>query len=551
MKLEKTVFSLIIPLTCEKSSYEKAKLQLSEPEVTKREFEQALPEDKKPGSDSPLWFRTCFAPSPIGHTTQLGESPLINPDSASFICRFSLSQRMREKVSIAKNESTDYYIKSGSQGDDIPFKIGKICLWFLPSDFAFVTITIHTDSRVSQNSVLDALAKLNDIKAKAPIRYDRHVQVENGYKLDHMNISVKQILQDLLSIQSYIPLHSYEKIDSMKSYCLFCGIGETESMEGRESFLSMVCMQRKSSIRQNKDTTLEESKVQKYQNDDILHIRWAVSRKVLAVYGDLTSGGKENLSFLTDALSHTVQQNYLPVYLHCLSVLLKEKNTVPRISREQLSLTKDSLTADEKTSIRQLLDIPLHSLTDEDRINGVFDFVINSAPWQLNDRLQILRRFLRKRIREIGEGIKAEPYEGVKPYAFISYSHKNREIAETVVKNLQSAGFRLWFDRYIEYGDEWDDIIAQKIEDCSCIVCMVSAGYIASENCKDEHSYAKELKIPRILVYLEEVDFSGGFILRSHRTHAIQQYQYKDLNEFYDDLSTINVLQDCKENTDA
>ncbi|MCD7956987.1 MAG: toll/interleukin-1 receptor domain-containing protein [Lachnospiraceae bacterium] len=563
MKLEKSIFNLIIPLTCDDSTYSKAALLFSKPEAGRREFEQAAQADKEP--DQPLWFRMCFAPSPIRRTTQLMDSPLASPDSSFRICRFSLSQRMRETVGIAKNESVVYTISSGRQ--TIPFRIGKINLWLLPTGFAFITIAVQIDEGVSPAGVLDAAAKLSDIKAGMPIRYTRPSGVPDaaakqsdtgeGASVRHtrpagsgippvqMKTSMKQIVRALLSLQTHLPLAPYENIGSMKSCCLFCGIGEAENREERETFLSMLCLQRPNHLRLSPEAADEAAKVSKYQTEP--YIQWAASQKVLAVCGDLTEGGLENQPFLKDVLPHTVQQNYLPVYLHCLSVLLKEKITAPGIPREQSILKDFYPTAEEKASIRQLLRIPLSGLASEDKINDLFDFVVNSPAWKLKEHLQVLNRLRLKRNREHGEGLQAVPYEGAGPYIFISYSHKNTKAIEETVRTMQSDGFRLWFDKYIEYGNEWDEVIAEKIEACSCMICMVSSGYAASENCKDEHSFAKELDIPRILVYLEDIARSGGLFLRGHRAHSLWQFQYENQEAFYHDLAAINELQECRE----
>ena len=47
-----------------------------------------------------------------------------------------------------------------------------------------------------------------------------------------------------------------------------------------------------------------------------------------------------------------------------------------------------------------------------------------------------------------------QPYEGDRPYIFISYAHANSPAVIEVVQELVERGFRIWYDEGIEVGSE-------------------------------------------------------------------------------------------------
>ena len=54
-------------------------------------------------------------------------------------------------------------------------------------------------------------------------------------------------------------------------------------------------------------------------------------------------------------------------------------------------------------------------------------------------------------------------YQGSEPYAFISYSHKDKGEVFPVIRAMQENGYNIWFDEGITPASEWDDHIANRI----------------------------------------------------------------------------------------
>lgn len=141
-----------------------------------------------------------------------------------------------------------------------------------------------------------------------------------------------------------------------------------------------------------------------------------------------------------------------------------------------------------------------------------------------------------------------KPYSGEDSYIFISYSHQNTAEAMEVIKNMQKDGYRVWYDEGIDPGSEWDDFIAEKIENCGFFIALISTEYLESENCKDELKYSRDLGKKRLLIYLEEdAKLTGGGAMRSGRIQAIHRYAYPSPDEFASKLYSTPALADFKD----
>ena len=127
-------------------------------------------------------------------------------------------------------------------------------------------------------------------------------------------------------------------------------------------------------------------------------------------------------------------------------------------------------------------------------------------------------------------------YNGDKPYIFISYAHKDSDAVYPIIQRMQRDGYRTWFDEGIDPGTEWDETIAQSINNCGYFIAFVSKNYLGSNNCKDELNYARDISKKLLLVYLEEVKLTSGMAMRMNRIQSIFKYKYVDENEFYSKL---------------
>lgn len=136
--------------------------------------------------------------------------------------------------------------------------------------------------------------------------------------------------------------------------------------------------------------------------------------------------------------------------------------------------------------------------------------------------------------------------EIINPYIFVSYSHKDSNFTISIINRLKKEGYHVWYDDGIDPGTEWDENIANHIENCSYFVAVISNNYLQSDNCKDELNYSRDLNKNRLLVYIEECTLPSGMAMRLNRLQSIHKYKYKAEEDFYKKLFTANNINICK-----
>ena len=137
------------------------------------------------------------------------------------------------------------------------------------------------------------------------------------------------------------------------------------------------------------------------------------------------------------------------------------------------------------------------------------------------------------------------PYQGTEPYLFLSYSHRNADAAAEAIRWMKAAGFRVWYDEGVIPATEWDENIAQAIENCSYLIALISEAYLSSSNCLDELNYARDRNIPLLLIYLEDVALPSGLAMRLGRLLAIHRYRYDNPAAFYSKVVRAKSIGIC------
>lgn len=155
-----------------------------------------------------------------------------------------------------------------------------------------------------------------------------------------------------------------------------------------------------------------------------------------------------------------------------------------------------------------------------------------------NWEMELARMERARKQRALG----VSPYRGTKPYIFVSYAHRDFDEVIPTIKALMDHGFRVWYDEGIDPGTAWDSNIAAHIRSCSCMISFLSKNYLASSNCLDELSYARNKETPQMIIHLENVTLDEGLNLRLHRAQHIEQYNCPDTEAFYEKLFSAVVL---------
>lgn len=73
---------------------------------------------------------------------------------------------------------------------------------------------------------------------------------------------------------------------------------------------------------------------------------------------------------------------------------------------------------------------------------------------------------------------------------FFSYSRDDANRCKQLIEHLsvfeQNGRILCWYDQKISPGEQWDPRIAEQIDSCDIAVCLVSAAFMSSENCRRE-----------------------------------------------------------------
>jgi TolB-like protein len=121
-------------------------------------------------------------------------------------------------------------------------------------------------------------------------------------------------------------------------------------------------------------------------------------------------------------------------------------------------------------------------------------------------------------------------FKGSEPYIFVSYSHEDADEVYPEISGLGDAGFNIWYDEGISPGASWRDELAHAIEQCSLFLFFVTNKSVESQYCLQEVSYAQDNSRRILVVYLEDIELSGGLALSLLDRQAIKKTHYNEVS---------------------
>ena len=97
-----------------------------------------------------------------------------------------------------------------------------------------------------------------------------------------------------------------------------------------------------------------------------------------------------------------------------------------------------------------------------------------------------------------------KPYEGNRPFLFISYAHLQSEEVVSTIRILHDAGWRLWYDEGIPAGSDWPANISRHMDRCEKVIFFLSKRALESPNCISEMQTAHRSQKPGLMVRLDD-----------------------------------------------
>ena len=104
------------------------------------------------------------------------------------------------------------------------------------------------------------------------------------------------------------------------------------------------------------------------------------------------------------------------------------------------------------------------------------------------------------------------PYEGHKPFVFVSYSHQNSDRVLQIISPLHNQMYRVWYDEGIPAGGDWSKNIAQHMRATAAVLFFISAPSLASVNCFNEITEAVKQHKPILCVRLDEAALPAEWV---------------------------------------
>ncbi len=461
------------------------------------------------------WFHYCFRKKPIEANTQNTDSPLLTNRNYQ-ISRIEMDSVVRAAIGLHHNEDIFYTLSGINQ----KFQIGKVRILFTGSTAAFLHIETFAFD-LTESAALGFINAFSMITSSNPkIQYKKKIDKNTE---ETVTLTLKTLVQNIVQLQSYLPVSVYK--NPIKPYFQICMTG-TGNPEDKENFFESV----RSLSKRASSKSIEDKYV--YVGKEPYISRFVGDRAV-CIFGDTGICGEDNLPFITDignGLIKTATENYLTVYVFLISLQLIIKKNDPC-----------------DLDIQYLLNVPMH-WSDEDNIREFFEECLWEKGWKLEKEISKKRDSGHVNYSSIWNPPDIKPaYDGNDPYVFLSYSHRDTEVATGILRQLQSDGFRVWYDnKDLAVGSQYDERISYYVRRCGCFIALLSQEYLKSRYCKKEILFAIRKERTILPIYLEDVQLPDDLDMHIGGLHAISKFDYCDADSFYQKLYECQVLSLCR-----
>lgn len=158
-------------------------------------------------------------------------------------------------------------------------------------------------------------------------------------------------------------------------------------------------------------------------------------------------------------------------------------------------------------------------------------FNLDSIEVQLDN---ILNKAFEKQKQFLDKNYVQLPYQGNDDYVFLSYSHSDKKVAMELLAFLQFNEIRVWYDAGIPVGDNWMNVIADKIKNAKAIILLTSANSTKSVHVAAEVNTAFRFNKKIIKINLDDSLFDSGIEMYFY---GLNQVNYQSID--YDNKKTI------------
>ena len=120
------------------------------------------------------------------------------------------------------------------------------------------------------------------------------------------------------------------------------------------------------------------------------------------------------------------------------------------------------------------------------------------------------------------------------PYIFVSYSRRDTDDVQKVLRILKKNHYRFWYDRGLKTGTEWVEELGNKIKHCSQFLVIISPDAVNSKYVRKEISMAVNLKEAGqiFVLYITHTELTSGLHLLLDDIQAISRTDFATDQEF-------------------
>ncbi len=139
-----------------------------------------------------------------------------------------------------------------------------------------------------------------------------------------------------------------------------------------------------------------------------------------------------------------------------------------------------------------------------------------------------------------------KPYGGSEDFIFVSFCHEDEYRVYPLIENLAREGYRIWYDKGILPGENWTEVISERINACKVFMIMQTVESDASHNCRNEINLAVQLDKVLLCVRLDNAQMSLALRLQLGNSQYVDAEKYNTEEQLLKQIKTCKELKDCK-----
>lgn len=130
-------------------------------------------------------------------------------------------------------------------------------------------------------------------------------------------------------------------------------------------------------------------------------------------------------------------------------------------------------------------------------------------------------------------------------FYFISYNSEDADRVASIVRKMHEDGVPIWYDKGIDYGDLWEEVITTHVADAKAVIIFFTQGILEKDESyvSIEYEMAKKyFKKPIYIIFLDEIDEQNvprkyvRWMIELNRLQNIHRIHFTDSQTFTNEI---------------